>query len=278
MKIKKGFIIGITVFLLIIMAFFAASQYQKDRARGELAERIFSQGNGAFQGSTALQESNEPDGGAYLPGSPLQGQDGSYPENIAKLKASIASYEKRIERHVKDAAATATYWKILAVRLQDRGLHGDALAALERAIFYSPSDPALHYYTGVSAGIIAKSIHLYPGSTDNGREQYYALAEDSFLRAIELDGRYLRPRYSLGVLYVFELERPEDAIPHLERCLEISRNDVDTMFVLARAHYMLKNYRAALDIYDRIITLTRDEQKRVDAQNNRQLIMGQMYG
>ena len=277
MKIKKGFIIGITVFLLIIMAFFAASQYQKDRARSELAERIFSQGSGAFQGSTSLQENDALPENAPLSDLSLKGS-GSYPENIAKLKASIAAYEKRIERHVKDAAATANYWKILAVRLQDRGLHGDALDALEHAIFYSPADPALHYYTGLSAGIIAKSIHLYPGSTDNGREQYYALAEDSFLRAIELDGRYLRPRYSLGVLYVFELERPEDAIPHLERCLEISRNDVDTMFVLARAHYMLKNFRAALDIYDRIITLTRDEQKRIDAQNNRQLIMGQMYG
>jgi len=80
------------------------------------------------------------------------------------------------------------------------------------------------------------------------------------------------------VLYVFDLERPEDAVPHLQHYLEISRNDVDTMFVLARAFFMLKNYQGALDLYDRIIILTTSDQKRIDAQNNRQMVLGQMYG
>jgi hypothetical protein len=50
------------------------------------------------------------------------------------------------------------------------------------------------------------------------------------------------------------------------------------MFVLARAFYMLENYQAAVELYDRIITLTSDEQKRIDAQNNRQIVMERMYG
>ena len=248
MKIKKGAIIGIGVIVLIVIAAVGASLYQKDADRGELAKRIF-----------ALGGNNQP-------------------TTVEDIKANIATYEKRIDQHVQDAAKLASYWKILVVRLQDRGLHGEALEALEHAIYYTPEDPALHYYTGVSAGIMAKSVHAFPGRDNTERERYYALAEESFLRAIELDSRYLRPRYSLGVLYVFELDRPEDAIPHLEKCLEISRNDVDTMFVLARAYYMLKEYQKAVDLYDRIITLTRDEQKKVEAQNNRQIIMGQIHG
>ena len=254
MKIPKGFVIGIAVFILIIFAFFGVFMYQKNASRRAFAERVFSEGSSVSQGGGASSES------------------------IEKIKSSIAAYEKRIDRHVKDAASTATYWKLLAVRLQERGLHGEALDALERAVYYSPTDPALQYYIGVSAGVIAKSVHVFPGSDSSDRDRYFALAEEAYLRAIELDGRYQRPRYGLSVLYVFELDRPEDAIPHLEQCLEISKNDIDVMFVLARAHYMLKNYREALELYDRIISLTKDDQKKIDAQNNRQMILGQMYG
>jgi tetratricopeptide (TPR) repeat protein len=208
----------------------------------------------------------------------MENSGGTTSETIEGLKNSIAAYEKRIEKHVEDAAKTGTYWKILAVRLQDRGLHGEALNALDHAVYYTPEDPAIHYSIGISAGILAKSLHASPGAGGRDRGQYFTLAEQAFQRAIELDSRYLRPRYGLGVLYVFELDRPEEAVLHLERCLEISRNDVDTMFVLARAFYMMKRYQEAVDLYDRIITLTRDGKKRIDAQNNRQTALEQIYG
>jgi tetratricopeptide (TPR) repeat protein len=247
-KERRGAFIGITVIFLIVLSLFAVYLYEKSKDREYLAKLVFSLGSDS-------------------PGN-----------SVEELKASIAAYERRIEKHVRDAAKTGNYWKILAVRLQGRGLHGEALEALERGIYYTPADPALHYYTGVSAGIIAKSVHQFPGSGRGERESYFTLAEDAYLRAIELDDRYLRPRYGLAVLYVFELDRPEDAVPLLERCLEISRNDVDTMFVLARAFFMLEKYRAAVEVYDRIITLTRDSQKRIDAQNNRQQAMERIYG
>ena len=236
------------VVLVIAAAISAVSQYQKNKAYGEQALRIYSSGVSNPQSS------------------------------VEELKAAIAANEKKLERYVNDASKTGNYWKVLASRLQDRDLHGEALQALQKAAYFFPEDASVQYNTGLSAGIMAKASHAFPGIVNTEREGYYSLAEKAFLRAIELDGRYLRPKYSLGVLYVFELDRPEDAIPHLLKCLDISRNDIDTMFVLARAYYMTRNYKAAVDLYDRIITLTRDEQKRKDAQNNRQLVMEQMNG
>lgn len=248
MKIKKASITGLVIIVLVAAGILAIVLYQKNADRSELAKRMFSMG-GSNQGTS-----------------------------VSELKSSIAKYERRITQHVRDAVQTGVYWKILAVRLQDRGLHDEALEALENAIHYTPEDPALHYFTGISAGVMAKSVHRFPGSDDNERQRYFKLAEDAYLRAIELDSSYLRPLYGLGVLYVFELDRPQDAIPYLERCLALSRNDVDSMFVLARAHFMLKNNQTAIELYDRIITLTSDEQKRTEAQNNRQFILGQMHG
>ena len=246
MKISKKVVIGSVVLFVIVLGACVVSIYQRDRGRMQFAESIASR-------------------------SPSM-------DNINELRRSIAQYERRMEQYVQTAAQTGLYWKLLSARLQERGLHGEALEALQRAIYYNPEDPLLHYYTGVSAGTMAKSFHVFPGMVNADRNLYYTLAEESFLRAIELDNRYLRPRYSLGVLYVFDLDRPEDAIPHLELYLEISRNDIDTMFVLARANYMLRKYQAAVDLYERIIMLTTDPQKKTDAQNNRQIVLGLMYG
>jgi len=245
---KKGIVFGTTVVILIIIAIFASLLHQRNRRRAEFAEYITSHGHWR---ST---------------------------DSVRELRASIAANERRIERHVEMASRNAHYWKLLAVRLQQRGLHGETLEALERAIFYAPEDPMLHYYTGISAGIMAKSFHLFPGRDNTERNRLFSLAESAFLRAIELDANYMRPRFSLGVLYVFDLDRPEDAIPHLLRCLEVSRNDVDTLFVLARAFFMLRMFQDALDLYDRIIILTGDEQRRIDARNNRQTVLGHMHG
>jgi tetratricopeptide (TPR) repeat protein len=248
-KIKKEALVGAGIIVLIAAAVLALSAYHRDKRRDALARDI-----------AALNPQNGP------------------PETIEGLRTALRAYEAKIELHVKDAAQTGIYWKILAYRLQGRGLHGEALEALERAIYYNPLDSALHYLTGVSAGAMAKSALNFGGGPGNmTRERYYALAEEGYLRAISLDERYVSPLYGLGVLYVFELERPGEAIPYLRRSLDISPG-VDAMFVLARACYMIGDYREAAAVYERILGFTRDEAKRKEAQINRQLALDRIYG
>jgi tetratricopeptide (TPR) repeat protein len=246
MKLKKEYRKGIVVFLIVVLVIGAFVFFQRYRSWNSLALRI----------------------------SEL-GPRGNPPQTIEELRNAIARYEARIESHVKDAAQTGLYWKILATRFQDRDLHHEALDALERAVYYYPADASVHYLRGLSAGILAKSTFEFTGT---GARDYLALSEASYLRAIELDPDYGRPRYGLGVLYVFELNRPQDAVPHLLRFLEISRDNVDAMFVLARAYYALENYREALDLYERIIALARDPAQRGEAENNRQTILDTYYG
>jgi tetratricopeptide (TPR) repeat protein len=248
-KIKREALIGVGVIVLIAAAILVFTGRERNRRRDALAREI-----------AALNPRNGP------------------PETIEGLRTAIRAYEAKIELHLKDAAQTGIYWKILAYRLQDRGLHREALNALERAISYNPLDSALHYLTGISAGVMAKSSLNFEGSPGNmTRENYYALAEEGYLRAISLDERYVAPLYGLGVLYAFELGRPGEAIPYLLRSLEISPN-ADAMFVLARAYYMIGSYREAAAVYERIIGFTGDAEKRNEAQINRQLALDRLYG
>jgi len=202
---------------------------------------------------------------------------GGPPETIDGLRQAIALYENQIERNVREGAQTGVYWKILATRLADKKLDNDALGALERAIYFNSEDPILYYLTGVSAAKVAKSKVGFTADAEKEREHYYKLSENSYLRALELDITYIKAMYGLAVLYAFELGRPQDAVVHLERYLQIQTSDINAMFVLARAYYMTGNFTSAIEIYDRIAARTKDQKTKQEALNNRDIIQEIMY-
>jgi tetratricopeptide (TPR) repeat protein len=249
MKKIKDFITGILVIVLLGGGVFWVYRHEKNKTHEALAKRI-----------------------AEL--SPRGGP----PETIEGLKAAIALYEAQIELNVKEGAQTGSYWKILAVRLADKGMHQDALSALERALYYNAEDPTLFYLTGVSAATAAKAALGFSNNKESGKEHYFALAETAYLRSLEIDSEYPKPMYGLGVLYVFELDRPAEAVPYLEHYLKQLSGDISAMFVLARAYYMTGNNEGAVELYDRIISRTKDQKIKAEAQNNRDYIRGQMYG
>ncbi|MDR2158739.1 MAG: tetratricopeptide repeat protein [Treponema sp.] len=250
LKVKEA-LKGIVIVLVIAAGIWVFFRYQHGKAHRDLAKKI----------------------AELSPG-------GGPPETIEGLRAAIAAYEEQIELNVKEGAQTGVYWKILATRLADRGMHRDALDALERAIYFNGEEPTLFYLTGISAAVAAKSSLDFPGvkNGEDARNRYFALAESAHLRAIELDPGYSRPRYAIGILYVFELDRPAEAIPHLRRYLELMSTDTDAMFTLARAYYVTGDTQSAVELYDRIITTTKDKTKKEEALRNREFVLGQNYG
>jgi len=202
---------------------------------------------------------------------------GGPPETIDGLKQAIVLYENQIERNVREGAQTGVYWKILATRLADKGLDPDALDALERAIYFNSEDPILFYLTGVSAAKVAKSKVGFSANTEAEREHYYKLSENAYLRALELDVTYTKAMYGLAVLYSFELNRPEDAVTQLERYLQIQKSDINAMFVLARSYYMMRNFTSAIQIYERIVSSTKDQKIKQEAYNNMDRVQEAMY-
>jgi tetratricopeptide (TPR) repeat protein len=202
---------------------------------------------------------------------------GGPPETIDGLRKAIAIYEDQIERNVREGAQTGTYWKILGIRLADKNMHNDALEAFEKAIYFNTEDPTIYYLTGLSAASAAKSQVGFSPNAEKEKARLFKLAENSYLRSLELDATYAKPMYGLGILYVFELDRPLDAIPHLERYLNINVSDTSAMFILARAYYTTGKYDDALDCYDRIINKTKDRIIKEEALKNKDIIQGMLY-
>jgi tetratricopeptide (TPR) repeat protein len=249
MKKFKEIVLAILVLSIISFGMVWVYRYQQNKVRTSLTKRIVEL---------------SPRGGP--------------PETIEGLKTAIAAYEKQIEINVKDGVQTGIYWKILAIRLADRGMHRDALDAFERALQFKGDDPTLLYLIGESASAAAASALDFSGNSGAEKQRYLNLAESAYLRSIQLDATYAKPRLGLGILYTFEMNRPAQAIPHLERFREFIPRDLKGMFVLARAYYMTESYDRAIELYDLIISQSKDPKVRAEAQNNKEIIRDLMYG
>jgi tetratricopeptide (TPR) repeat protein len=197
---------------------------------------------------------------------------GGPPQTIEGLKEAIALYERQIEFNVRTGVQTGSYWKILAIRLADRGMHKDALEAFDRALYFNADDPTLFYLTGESASVAAASTIGFNEGAAVERVHYQNLAESAYLRAIQLDPTYAKPKLGLGLLYTFDMDRPADAISHLDKYLQIVPGDISAMFILARAYFMTGDNDRAVELYDRIIYRSKDPKVRTEAQNNREFI------
>jgi tetratricopeptide (TPR) repeat protein len=197
----------------------------------------------------------------------------SGPTTVEELKGAIEKYGRRVEDVSMAQAQIGVWYKILATRYLDNEMYGEALKTFQKAIEFYPSNSNLYYYVGLCAGYMAKSALDYnaAGNT-SAKYNYLKLSESAYLRALELEPRYARALYGISVLYVFELDESEKAIPHLEKLLTIDTKHLDAMFVLARAYYSTYRFDEAVSVYDRIIGFAPQDRKN-DALENKRIVL-----
>lgn len=201
------------------------------------------------------------------------------PTTEAELKDAIKKYQDRVTDIQLANSQIGIWYKMLATRYLDAKMYGEALKTFQTAIQYYPANQNLFYYVGVCAGYMAKASLDFnaSGGTSAEKFNYLKLAESAYLRAIELEPRYVRSLYGLGVLYVFELDQCEKAIPYLETALSVETKNTDIMFVLARAYYVEGQYDNAVSLYDKIISVTKSEQKKKSAEANKKIALDASY-
>ena len=200
------------------------------------------------------------------------------PTTIEELKDAIKKYQERVADIQLAQSQVGIWYKILGTRYLDNKMYGEALKCFEEALKYYPDNQNLYYYVGVCAGYMSHAaLDFNASGTNEVKYNYLKLAEEAYLRAIAIEDRYVRALYGLGVLYVFELDEPDKAIPHLEKALSIDTKNLDTMFVLARAYYSNYEFDKAVQIYDKIIETTKSDDTRKTAEENKSLVLDAAY-
>jgi len=201
------------------------------------------------------------------------------PTTVEELQEAIKKYQDRVLDIQIANAQIGIWYKMLATRYLDQKMYGEALKTFQKAIEYYPANQNLYYYIGLCAGYMAHASLDYnaTGSTSQ-KFNYLKLAESAYQRALELEPRYARALYGIGVLYVFELDQCEKAIPHLEKLLTIEKQNTDAMFILARAYYVTYEFDKAAELYDKIISLTKSDAKKAEAEANKKIVLDAAYG
>lgn len=200
------------------------------------------------------------------------------PTTIDELKDAISKYQKRVADIQLAQTQIGIWYKILGTRYLDNKMYGEALKCFQTALEYYPNNQNLYYYVGICAGYMSHAALDFnaTGSVEK-KMNYLKLAETAYLRAIEIEPRYSRALYAIGVLYVYELDENEKAIPYLEKLLTIDTKNVDAMFVLARAYYCTYEFDKAIDMYDKIISTTKSAEKKADAEANKKTVLDASY-
>lgn len=193
----------------------------------------------------------------------------SNPNTEAELKDAIRKYEKRVDDIIIAEERIGIWYKILGSRYMDQKMYKKALKAFQSALEYYPENPNLFYQAGLAASLTAKnSLDFELTGTDIEKKRYFALAVSAYTRALEIDPKHSKAVYALSVLYIFELNRPAEAIPILEKITEWEKKPIDHLFLLGAAYYMTGENEKAIAVYERIIEVSSSAEKKAKAESN----------
>jgi cytochrome c-type biogenesis protein CcmH/NrfG len=195
------------------------------------------------------------------------------PQRIEEIEKEIERYRKEVERKVKATGQLGVYYKMLAVEYMEGGMYEAAYDALQQALAIQPENPILFYYSAVCAARMGKAQVL-----SQDRASWLDRSERLYLRALDLDPGYADALYGLSVLYVFELDRPEDAEILLEKLLTVESKEINGRFLLARVYYIQGKLEQAMEVYREIERLSNVEQTRREARKDRTRIEEELYG
>ncbi|AGT44590.1 tetratricopeptide repeat protein [Treponema pedis] len=201
----------------------------------------------------------------------------SRPTTEEELKEAIKKYERRVEDIIIAEGRIGIWYKILGSRYMDQKMYKKALTCFQSALEYYPENQNLFYQTGLAASLVAKNaLDFDLSGTDIEKKRYYALAVSSYTRAIEIDPKYSKAVYALSVLYLFELNKPYEAIPLLESVVEREQKPIQHLLLLGRAYYVTGSNEKAVEMYEKVISLTSSAEKKAEAENNIKLIKERM--
>ena len=199
----------------------------------------------------------------------------SNPNTEAELKDAIRKYEKRVDDIIIAEERIGIWYKILGSRYMDQKMYKKALKAFQSALEYYPENPNLFYQVGLAASLTAKNaLDFELTGTDIEKKRYFALAVSAYNRALEIEPKHSKAVYALSVLYIFELNRPAEAIPILEKITEWEKKPIDHLFLLGAAYYMTGENEKAIAVYERIIEISSSAEKKAKAESNIREIRG----
>ena len=192
-------------------------------------------------------------------------------ERIKEITEEIKKIEKDLEETLENYQKLGNFQRSLGIKMMHYKMFFKAYEHFNNAIDFYPNSEMLHYYRGVAASQYALSQ-----DEDVVRRDYLNRALYSHEHSIKINPRFTKGLYALSILYVYEFDRSNDAKPLLDRLLDISTREFDAMILRALLHEKDGELNAALDLYDRVLSLSKKESHIIKADTNRDKILSRL--
>jgi tetratricopeptide (TPR) repeat protein len=209
----------------------------------------------------------------------LQGfESGTYRDHkpsknaIRDLEKQVNQFRDEVEEKISATGQLGVYYKMLGLGYMNEEMWGKAFESFQQAILIYPENPVLFNYAAVSAARMAKAVSENPD-----RDELFRKSEFYYVRSIELDSGYREALYGLSILYIYELDRTEEAEEPLVQLLKVERRDIDAMFLLAGVYVYRGKTDEALELYDAIIELSTVKEKKEKALENKRALAEDGY-
>ncbi|MBN2619300.1 MAG: hypothetical protein JXR64_13390 [Spirochaetales bacterium] len=200
--------------------------------------------------------------------------EGSGVENdkrIKELTLEIKKLNKDLEATLNKYEKVGNFHRALGIKMMHYKMYLKAYEHFSKAIEFFPNSEMLHYYKGVAAGQYALSQ-----DSEVIKREYLEKAKYSQEYAIQLNPRFTKGLYALSILYVYEFDRIDDAKPLLDTLLQISTREFDAMLLRALLYERDGELNAALDMYDSVLSMSKNDIHIIKAETNREKILSRI--
>ncbi|MDA3808780.1 MAG: hypothetical protein PF518_00485 [Spirochaetaceae bacterium] len=187
---------------------------------------------------------------------------------IRQTKKDILSFSKIIDEKVEAGEKLGTYYKLIGLKYLDYSMFHLALESFEKALEIYPENPNVLYYAGLTSARLSKTA-----GSESERNDFIDRAVRYYKASMSLKSRFSSPMYGLAVLYVYELNQPELAIPLLETYNSIQKSSMNGRFLMAAALFASGKESKAIDVYNWIIEKSESDLEVESARNNRNNIL-----
>lgn len=194
-------------------------------------------------------------------------------ERIKELTSDINKLQKELDATLEKYQKVGNFQRALGIKMMHYKMYYKAYEHFNDAIDFYPNSEMLHYYRGVAAGQYALSQDV-----ESVKMDYLERAKYSYEYSIKLEPGFVKGLYALSILYIYEFDRPDDAKPLLDRLISISTREFDAMLLRGLLYEKDGELNAALDLYDRVLSLSKKDDHIVRAETGRDRVLSGITG
>ncbi len=197
-------------------------------------------------------------------------EKGKNADDDKALLEITSTYNDIINQKIYAQDRLAAVYRVLAERSLVKQQYVYSAKYFTEALKILPNSPYLRYGLGISYANLSESADTY-----EKKSNFIQRAESNITFAINKDPNNANYYAALASLKGVQQDNYEEAFENIKKAVEMSPDNPDYMFLLARIQYSRRNYNEAVAAYRKILNMPVENSVKQTVLKNIEQIIGQ---